>query len=157
MAQDYPLANRAECSVFRALDVLGDHWSILILRELFLGVHRFDQLQDHLGIARNVLAARLRRLVAADVLIKRAYQTHPPRYDYRLTPKGLDLYPVLVGLMQWGDRYASGTGGGPVRLEHKACGHTTSLVLACADCGESVSPRDMRVVPRPARPAAVAN
>lgn len=145
---EYPLVDQAECSVARALDVLGDTWSILVLRELFLGVHRFDPLQAHLGIARNVLAARLRRLVDAGVLIKRQYQERPPRFEYRLTPKGLDLYPVLVGLMQWGDRYAAASvDGGPVRLQHRACGHVTRLVPACAECGAPVSPRDMRVVP----------
>ena len=113
----------------------------MVLREVFLGAHRFDQMQLHLGIARNVLAARLKRLVDHGILEKRQYQAHPPRFEYHLTRKGIDLQPVLVGLMQWGDQYVADTGGGPLVLEHRACGHTVRLVTVCEACGESVSPR----------------
>jgi DNA-binding HxlR family transcriptional regulator len=145
----YPLVDRHACSMARTLDVLGDTWSLLVLREMFLGAHRFDQLQQHLGIARNVLAARLRRLVTAGVLEKRLYQAHPARFEYHLTPKGLDLYPAVVALMQWGDRYVADPPGGPVVLEHKTCGQLTNLVPTCTACGEPVTARDMRVHPRP--------
>jgi DNA-binding HxlR family transcriptional regulator len=142
---DYLLTDRHACSVARAIDALGDSWSLLVLREMFLGAHRFDQLQEHLGIARNVLAARLRHLVDGGILEKRLYEAHPPRYEYHLTAKGIDLYPVIIGLMQWGDRYvADAPGGGPIVLEHKACGHITSLVPACAECGATVTAREMR-------------
>ena len=100
----YPEFEPAACSVARTLDVLGDTWSVLVLRELFLGAHRFDQIHDHLGIARNILAARLKRLVEHGLIEKRQYQAHPPRFEYHLTRKGMDLQPVLIGLMQWGDR-----------------------------------------------------
>jgi DNA-binding HxlR family transcriptional regulator len=95
----YPDFDPAACSVARTLDVLGDTWSLLVLRELLLGAPRFDQMQQHLGIARNVLAARLKRLVGHGVVEKRQYQAHPPRFEYHLTRKGLDLQPVLIGLM----------------------------------------------------------
>jgi DNA-binding HxlR family transcriptional regulator len=150
---DYPLADRRACSLARTLDVLGDSWSMLVLREMFLGAHRFDQIQHHLGVARNVLAARLRRLVDHGILEKRLYEEHPPRFEYHLTTRGIDLYPALVGLLQWGDRYLADPAGGPVVLEHKTCGHITSLVPACSVCGEHVNPRDMRARPRRAQTA----
>jgi DNA-binding HxlR family transcriptional regulator len=137
----YPDFDPAACSVARTLDVLGDTWSVLLLRELFLGAHRFDQIQQHLGIARNILAARLKRLVEHGLIDKRLYQAHPPRFEYHLTRKGVDLQPVLVGLMHWGDRYVADAGGGPVALEHRACGHPIRLVTLCDACGEVVGPR----------------
>jgi DNA-binding HxlR family transcriptional regulator len=144
----YPEFEPAACSVARTLDVLGDTWSILVLRDVFLGAHRFDQIQQHLGIARNVLAARLKRLVEYGLLEKRQYEAHPPRFEYHLTRKGLDLQPVLIGLMQWGDRYVADAGGGPVVLEHRACGHAVRAVTMCEACGEPVSPRQTTVRPR---------
>jgi DNA-binding HxlR family transcriptional regulator len=140
----YPVFDRTACSVARALDVLGDAWSLLVLRELFLGAHRFDQMQQHLGIARNVLAARLKRLVEHGLVEKRLYQAHPPRFEYHLTRKGLDLHPVFVGLLQWGDRYLADPQGGPVVLEHRACGHATEFVTVCAVCREPVRAGDTR-------------
>ena len=144
----YPLASPDSCSIARTLDVLGDTWSVLVIREMFLGTHRFDQLKEHLDIARNVLAGRLRRLVEHGILSKHLYQEHPPRFEYHLTKKGVDLYPVVVGLMQWGDRYLAGVSGGPVVLEHTPCGQQTELVPACSACGELIDPRDMRALPR---------
>jgi DNA-binding HxlR family transcriptional regulator len=144
----YPLATPDSCSIARTLDVLGDTWSVLVIREMFLGTHRFDQLRQHLGIARNVLAARLRRLVEHGILSKRLYQEHPPRFEYHLTRKGVDLYPVVVGLMQWGDRYLAAATGGPVVLEHTRCGQLTELVPACSACGKAIHPREMRALPR---------
>jgi len=140
----YPAFDPAACSVARTLDVLGDTWSVLVLRELFLGAYRFDQIQQHLGIARNVLAARLKRLVEHDLVTKREYLAHPPRFEYHLTPKGLDLQPVLIGLMRWGDQYLADAAGGPVVLEHRACGHPVDLLTVCEGCGERVGPRQVR-------------
>ncbi len=137
----YPEFDRLACSVARTLDVLGDTWSILVLRDVLLGAHRFDQIQEHLGIARNVLAARLKRLVEHRLLEKRQYGEHPPRFEYHLTRKGLDLQPVLIGLMQWGDRYMADGRGGPVVLEHRGCGHPVKAIAMCETCGEPVSPR----------------
>jgi len=137
----YPEFEPSACSVAGTLDALGDTWSILVLRDVFLGAHRFDQVQRHLGIARNVLAARLKRLVQHGVLEKRQYEAHPPRFEYHLTRKGLDLQPVLIGLMQWGDRYVADANGGPVVLAHRVCGHPVRVVAMCEGCGEPVSPR----------------
>jgi DNA-binding HxlR family transcriptional regulator len=144
----YPEFDPSACSVARTLDVLGDTWSIVVLRDVFLGAHRFDQIQQHLGIARNVLAARLKRLVEHGVLEKRQYEEHPPRFEYHLTRKGLDLQPVLIGLMQWGDRYVADTSGGPVVIEHRACGHPVRTVVTCEECGQSVTPRQTAARPR---------
>src|SRR5919109_566489 len=144
----YPEFDPSACSVAGTLDVLGDTWSVLVLRDVFLGAHRFDQIQHHLGIARNVLAARLKRLVEHGVIEKRQYQAHPPRFEYHLTPKGRDLQPVLIGLMQWGDQYVADATGGPIVLEHRACGHPIRLVTLCEACGSRVSPRQTAARPR---------
>jgi DNA-binding HxlR family transcriptional regulator len=140
----YPLADRTACSIARSLHVLSDTWSILIVRELVLGAHRFDVIQAHLGVARNVLAARLRHLVDQDIVGKRQYQAHPPRFEYHLTRKGVDLYPLLVALLQWGDRYLADPGGGPVVLEHAACGQLSQVVSTCSACGGSIAPWELR-------------
>jgi DNA-binding HxlR family transcriptional regulator len=130
---------------------------VLVLRELFLGAHRFDQIQQHLGIARNILAARLKRLVDHGLIEKRQYQVHPPRFEYHLTGKGVDLQPVLIGLMEWGDRYVADAGGGPVVLEHRACGHPIRLVTMCEACGEPVGPRQTATRARKRFDSAVAS
>jgi DNA-binding HxlR family transcriptional regulator len=137
------------CSIAGALEVVGERWSLLIVRDVFLGVRRFDQLQADLGIARNVLQTRLSRLVDQDVLEKRIYSEHPPRYEYRLTDKGLDLWPTLVALMYWGDTYAAPEMGPPVLLEHRGCGGAVDAHRICARCGERLSPRDSVARPGP--------
>src|SRR3954470_9045942 len=101
------------CSIARALEVLGDRWTLLVIRDAFMGVRRFDDFQRDLGVARNVLTDRLTRLVEDGILEKRRYQERPERFEYRLTEKGLDLWPVLVSLMKWGDRHAPAEAGPP--------------------------------------------
>ena len=140
-----------DCSVAQALEVVGEWWSLLILRDAFQGVRRFEDFQRHLGIARNVLAERLQRLVAEGVFERRRYQEQPERFEYRLTEKGLDLYPVIVGLMHWGDKWASPPDGPPVILTHKNCEHDGLPVLTCPTCGDQVTARDMRFRPGGAR------
>lgn len=132
------------CSVFQALDIVGERWSMLVLREAFLGVRRFDEMQRNIGCARNILSDRLQKLVGAGILERRQYQERPARFEYRLTPKGLDLYPAIVALMTWGDRYTTGGRGPAIVLEHKACGHLTTPVLTCEHCGEPVDARGVR-------------
>jgi DNA-binding HxlR family transcriptional regulator len=133
------------CSIARTLEVIGDRWSILILRDAFRGVRRFDDLQRDLGIARNILTDRLNTLVDAGILERRKYQDQPERFEYRLTEKGLDLYPVLIGLMRWGDKWAPvSKQGPPVVLTHKTCEHDVMPVLVCPHCQERVTARDMR-------------
>ncbi|HEY1450791.1 MAG TPA: helix-turn-helix domain-containing protein, partial [Solirubrobacteraceae bacterium] len=123
------------CSIAGALEVVGERWSLLILRDVFLGLRRFDQIQANLGIARNVLQARLERLIEQDVLERSLYQERPPRYEYRLTEKGIDLWPIIVSLMQWGDRYAAPADGPPVLLEHRGCGGRLDEHRICERCG----------------------
>jgi DNA-binding HxlR family transcriptional regulator len=141
------------CSIAGALEVVGERWSLLIVREVLLGVRRFDELQRDLGIARNVLQTRLTRLTQEGVLERRIYQERPPRYEYLLTEKGLELWPTIVALMNWGDRYATPEGGPPVLLEHRGCGGAIDDHRICTVCGERVSVRQALAVPGPgARP-----
>jgi DNA-binding HxlR family transcriptional regulator len=135
------------CSVARALEVVGERWSLLIVRDLMLGYHRFDELQERLGIARNVLTARLERLVEEAVIERRLYQERPARYEYRLTEKGRDLWPVIVGLLSWGDRYL--VQSPPVVLEHRGCGGAVSDRRICERCGAELALRDTAVRPGP--------
>lgn len=107
-----------DCSIARALELVGERWTLLIIREAFLGTRRFDDFQRMLGIARNVLQARLERLTDAEIMRRVAYQERPVRYEYRLTKKGVDLWPVIVALLKWGDRHAA-PNGPPVVLQHK--------------------------------------
>src|SRR4051794_37940386 len=136
------------CSVARALEVVGERWSLLILRDAFLGVRRFDGFQEDLGIARNVLADRLGRLVDAGVLEKHAYSERPPRYEYRLTDKGRDLWPVVHALAQWGDRYDA-PAGPPTLFVHRGCGGAVSDRRICEACGAPLDVRDVQAVPGP--------
>ena len=137
------------CSVARTLEVVGERWTMLVLREAFFRVRRFEEFQRNTGAARNILSDRLRRLVEHGILERRRYQDHPPRFEYRLTEKGVDLYPVLISLMQWGDKHAPAESGPPVVLEHRTCGNPTTPAMTCSECGEPVSARDMRALPGP--------
>lgn len=137
------------CSVARTLDVVGDKWSLLVLRDAFYGVRRFEDFARDLGIARNVLANRLGRLVDAGVLERRQYQEHPPRSEYRLTAKGRDLLPVLLTMMRWGDRWAGAADGPPIDLVHRDCGAHTHAVAVCASCGDELTPFNVLVDPLP--------
>jgi DNA-binding HxlR family transcriptional regulator len=130
--------NDQVCSIARALEVVGERWSLLILRDAFLGLRRFDDFQRSLGVARNVLADRLDRLVEAGVFERVRYTERPPRFEYRLTERGRDLYPVLFGLMRWGDKHAA-PDGPPRTVLHRGCGGTPDDHLVCAKCGESLS------------------
>jgi DNA-binding HxlR family transcriptional regulator len=131
------------CSVAQCLELIGDWWTMLVVRDAFMGVRRFDEFQERLGISRNILTQRLNKLVAADILSKRPYQDNPPRYDYALTDKGRDLWPLLTALRQWGDKHAA-PHGPPVQVVHKAFGKVTQLVLSCEHCGERVEARDVK-------------
>jgi DNA-binding HxlR family transcriptional regulator len=128
---------------------VGDRWTILILRDLFLGVRRFDELQDELGIARNVLAARLERMINDGILEKAPYQERPVRYEYRLTEKGIDLWPIVMELMRYGDRYAPAAGGPPTVVRHKRCGGALAAGQRCERCGAQLGARDVYAEPGP--------
>ena len=127
------------CSIARSLDVVGEKWSLLALREVFLGVRRFDGIVARTGAPRDVLAARLRTLVEAGVLERVQYNERPPRFEYHLTEAGRDLQPVLLTLMDWGDRYLSGGKPVPGRWTH-TCGHALEPQVTCAHCAEPVAP-----------------
>jgi len=135
--------DREACSVARTVSVIGDRWTLLVLRDCFLGVRRFEDFQSRLGVTRHVLADRLRKLTRLDVLTRVAYQEKPRRLEYRLTPKGLDLYPVLLALVHWGDTHMAGRRGRPLLLEHN-CGHIFDPLLTCSACGETLDPREVR-------------
>lgn len=137
------------CSVARTLDVVGDKWTLLVLRDAFYGVRRFEDFTRDLGIARNVLAARLSRLVDAGVMERRRYEDHPPRFEYRLTAKGRDLLPVLLTMMHWGDTWAGADDDAPVDLVHRDCGEVTHAVASCATCGDALTPFNVAVEPLP--------
>ena len=131
------------CSIQATLDIVGDRWTLLILRDLFRGVRRFSAMQHDLGIARNMLADRLSRLVDADVVAKVPYQHRPVRFDYVLTHKGLDLSNSLLALMAWGDRWCQ-DGDAPTVLLHADCGTPLELATRCPSCDEPVSPARIR-------------
>ncbi|HEY2631082.1 MAG TPA: helix-turn-helix domain-containing protein [Solirubrobacteraceae bacterium] len=145
LKSDYGTQN---CSIARALELVGERWTLLVLREAFLGVRRFDAMQAKLGVARNVLSARLERLVGEGILEKVPYSERPLRHEYRLTDKGLDLWPVIVELLRWGDRYAA-PNGPPIVIRHKECGGELGDRRTCARCGVQLTVRDVRADPGP--------
>jgi DNA-binding HxlR family transcriptional regulator len=140
-----------DCTIARTLSVIGDRWTLLILRDAFLGARRFEVFQARLGISRHRLADRLAKLVEHGVLRREQYQTRPPRFEYRLTERGHDLYGVIAMIAGWGDKHMAGRKGPPVVRVHRACGHAATLRLACEHCGAPVTARDMEARPARAR------
>ena len=138
-----------ECSIARTLDVAGEPWSPLIIRSIWVGATRFDDLQRRLGISRKVLAERLRWLVAQGVLERRRYSERPPRHEYALTQKGREFCDVLLAIAAWGDRWTAGDAGPPVLLRHRTCGQHTHAELRCAQCGEPLHADEVDVEPGP--------
>lgn len=136
------------CSVARTSGIVADPWALLVLRDLFLGLTRYDELRRDLGVATNVLADRLDRLVAAGLVTREAYRRAPVRHEYRLTEPGRDLYGVVLALMAWGDRHLA-TDGPPMRLVHDDCGHETGPVVACDRCGGELTHANVTVRPGP--------
>jgi DNA-binding HxlR family transcriptional regulator len=122
------------CSIARTIDLIGEWWTPLILRDLFLGHSRFEDIRRNLGIASNVLSVRLERLLEHDIVTRRQYLDAPPRFEYLLTEKGRDLYPIMATLTAFGDRWLAGDDGPPARFTHD-CGHPAQAVVACAHCG----------------------
>ena len=140
---------RMKCPVARSLSVVGDPWTLLILRELFLRSRRFEEFQGYTGMAPYLLTTRLKQLTKDGILERRVYQERPRRYEYRLTDKGIDLYPVVVALSQWGDRWMADAAGPPLKLQHRNCGAHSKPTLCCSECGEAVEPRDMQAEMQP--------
>jgi DNA-binding HxlR family transcriptional regulator len=134
------------CSVARTIGVVGERWTLLLIREFFLGTRRFEVFQAHTGISSRALSDRLQRLQKLGIITATAYQKRPLRFEYRLTNQGLELYPVIVSMTHWGDRWMKAKGEPPpARLVHKRCGHLFKPVLTCKACGEAIGARDVRV------------
>lgn len=137
------------CSIAKTLDVVGEWWTLLILRDAFRGTLRFDDFHTSLGMARSVLTARLQKLTDHGILERRAYSQHPPRYEYHLTAKGRALFPVIAALLRWGDDWAPNPAGPPVVLIHDSCGNTTQPLLTCPHCQGEVSAANTHSQPGP--------
>ena len=138
------------CSVARTLSVIGDRWTLLIVRDVFLGMRRFEDLQRDLGITRHLLTERLRKLEEHGLFERVLYQQKPTRYEYRLTEKGIDLHPILLALVRWGDDWMGDADGPPMTYVHRACGREMTPELSCPECGETVGARDLTARARPA-------
>jgi DNA-binding HxlR family transcriptional regulator len=137
------------CSIARTLDVAGEWWSPLIVRDVHLGITRFDDMRRDLGISRKVLSERLERLVEQGVLQRRAYSDRPPRHEYLLTDKGREFVDVLLAMIAWGDRWTAGDAGPPVLLRHDACGELTHAEVRCARCGRLLHADEVTIEPGP--------
>jgi DNA-binding HxlR family transcriptional regulator len=137
------------CSIARTLDVIGEPWSPLILRDVYVGIDRFEQIQADLGISRKVLTERLKWLVESGILERRQYETRPPRSEYVLTAKGAELVDLLLVMVAWGDKWLAGTAGPPVLYRHHACGEISHVDLRCAHCGASMHSGDVDILPGP--------
>lgn len=138
------------CPIARALAIIGDRWTVLILRNAFMRMRRFDDFQGALGIPRHILSQRLKRLVEAKVLAREPYQQGPVRYEYRLTERGRELYPVIMTLAAWGNKWLD-EGQGPFLVyTHTECGHVFQPVLSCSECGHVVRPQQVQVGAGPA-------
>ena len=148
-AADHTSRVRDATTIERTLALVGDRWSILVLRASFRGIHRFDEFCSDLGIARPILTARLRKLVAAGLMTKELYQDHPPRYEYKLTSMGAALSPAIVALVRWGDEHLS-TGQRPTMLVHAPCGTELEHGFWCQSCATTFGPSAIRGVPAPA-------
>ena len=138
------------CSVAAALDILGERWSLLAVREIGYGVHTFARIAAYTGASRDILAGRLRKLESAGIVERRPYSEHPPRYEYHLTEAGQELFPVMLALREWGDKWAVAS---PAIATRHACGHRLEVERTCRHCGEPVT-RDTVQAVRPGGPAA---
>src|SRR6266508_6595967 len=143
------------CTIARSAAVLGDHWNLLLIRQACLGTRRFDDFQAELGIGRNILTQRLSRLVYEGLMSRVEYQQSPPRFEYRLTDKGRDAYPILAAMAAWGERWLTGPEGTPLVLHHTTCEHDMHAVVVCSECEEPIDVRDIRAMPGPGAPVGI--
>jgi DNA-binding HxlR family transcriptional regulator len=140
------------CTIARGADILGDHWNLLIIRQACLGTRRFDDFQAELGIGRNILTQRLTRLVDEGILTRVEYQHNPTRFEYRLTDKGRDAYPILAAMAAWGERWLIGPEGTPLVLHHTECEHDMHAVVVCSECAQPLDVRHVRAKTGPGYP-----
>ncbi|AOH87206.1 hypothetical protein AWL63_23890 (plasmid) [Sphingomonas panacis] len=131
------------CAVAKTVSTIGDPWTLMILKELFLKNRRFDEIQAMTGMSPHLLSVRMRKLEQADIVRRQAYLERPKRYEYRLTEKGISLWPVIITLKEWGERWHEWPSGVPLKLRHASCGHEMQLELSCSRCGDGVGPRDV--------------
>jgi DNA-binding HxlR family transcriptional regulator len=144
------------CSIARSLELVGERWTLLVIREVFNGNRKFSEMQRSLGVARNVLTARLQNLVDERILERRPYSDRPERYEYFLTEKGLDLWPLMVDLMKWGDKHEPIPGGPPMKIVHKGeCGGEVDERRICTKCGKPLTVREARAIEGPGMKAAL--
>lgn len=134
------------CSIARTLSILGDRWTMLILRNAFMGMRRFDDFQQNLGVTRHVLSERLKRLVEHGILAKAPYFDRQERFEYRLTDKGLELYPILLSMAKWADKWMDEGQGAPIQYVHKSCNKPFKPVLVCSECGEEIHARQVKPI-----------
>ena len=137
------------CSIARSVAVAGEPWSPLVLRDVWVGINRFDDIQRDLGVSRKVLAERLKHLAESGMLERRPYSERPARYEYVLTRKGYEFVDVLMAMAAWGDRWTAGEAGPPVLRRHRTCGHVSQVELRCSVCGEPLHAADVDVEPGP--------
>ncbi len=137
------------CSLAQSLELIGDWWTPLVLRDLYLGLNRFDQFVTDLGISRNLLTDRLTTLVDGGLVRRTPYQQNPVRYSYELTGAGRELVPILMALTAWGDRWATPPAGQPIRFTHTNCGKVTTPTVSCSECGEALEMGDVEPSPGP--------
>jgi DNA-binding HxlR family transcriptional regulator len=136
------------CSLARSLQIVGEWWTLLVLRDVCFGWNRFDQIQEHLGVARNILKARLDTLIEHDLVVRRRYQERPDRYEYLPTEKGREFAPIILAIVAWGDRWTA-PDGPPVLFTHTRCGHDTVATVVCSSCAEPLVHGDIDVRPGP--------
>jgi DNA-binding HxlR family transcriptional regulator len=141
------------CTIARAAALLGDHWNLLLVRQACLGTRRFDDFQRELGIGRNILTIRLGQLVDEGIMQRVEYHHKPARFEYRLTEKGRDVYPILAAMAAWGERWMTGPEGTPLVLHHDECGHDMHAVVVCSECAAPLDVRHMAARRGPGHPA----
>jgi len=141
--------DKINCSLVQTIEAIGDRWSLLILREAFFGVKRFDIFQSNLGIATNILSERLKKLVKDDILQRTKDPEDARRFIYKYTEKGLDLYSIVLAMINWGDRWTTGEKGPPLFLHHKTCGHRLDAMMCCSHCGKQVHAREVHYEKNP--------
>jgi len=140
------------CAIARTADLIGDGWTLLIMREASLGARRFEEFQRTLGVGRNILTLRLNALVDEGVLSRVRYQERPVRHEYRLTDKGRDVYPILAAMAAFGDKWLLGNDGPPVVLHHTTCDHDMHAVVTCSECAQPIDIRAVRARSGPGYP-----
>jgi DNA-binding HxlR family transcriptional regulator len=137
------------CSLARSMSIFGDRWTLLIIRQVFMRIRKYSDIQSSLGISRHRLSDRLNRLVSEGVFYKEAYDKAGTRFEYKLTEKGVALYPVIITIIQWGDRWQADADGPPVVYQHKTCGHVIQPEVCCIQCNEVLTAKNTAAIPGP--------